>query len=90
MADQVENFVPMCDAVDDLYKNLHPEDLAYLKATPEADLIKFHHTVGMRIRNYYRLWEKGNPYVILEDENSPFFPDQWSQSVIELLWQKLQ
>ncbi|MFM7009081.1 MAG: DUF6794 domain-containing protein [Betaproteobacteria bacterium] len=87
---QAANYMPIYDVVEDLYANLPVDDLEFLKNTPEANLIQFHFSTGMRIRNYYRLWEPGNPYVDLNDEKSPFFPDQWSQSVIEALWQKLQ
>lgn len=87
---QAPNYMPMCDVVQDLYDNLPPDDLAFLRDTPKSDLIQFHMSVGRRIRNYYRLWDANNPYVIITDEQSPFHPDQWSQTVIELLWEKVQ
>ena len=85
-----DRFMTINEIIDDMHANLPEEDLKFLKETPEDQLIKFHFGVGMRIRNFYRLWDEANPYVILGEPESPFHPDQVSQAAIEGLWAKLQ
>ena len=59
-------------------------------ATARDELVKFHHTFGMAIRNQYGLWkfpwekqieDRGTPIDI-----SPDHPDAVSERIIEKLW----
>jgi hypothetical protein len=88
--EQAATFMTINEIVEDLYAKLPHADLEFIKAMPREKLISFHSGPGRMIRNYYRLWQPDNPYIILDDPESPFFPDQVSQAAIEGLWETLQ
>lgn len=58
--------------------------------TPRADLIKFHMSVGMGIRNRFGLWEEANPLTDVSDPMGDAHPDQVSQRIIEQVWEHVQ
>ena len=84
-------FLSEPDIVSDLLLRKWTEpDKQTLKNTPYDDLIMYHHSVGMWIRNSYLLWDPNNPIVDHRDSMSDNFPDQISQRIIETCWKKLQ
>lgn len=64
------------------------------KKVPRAgDMVMFHHTTGMRLRNRFGLWRADNPHVKLEAEpnaqgivDHPKFPDNLSGDILEAIW----
>ena len=55
----------------------------------KEDLLLGHFTTGRAIRNCYKLWDKENPHVVLNDVNHTNFPDQMSTRIMEKVWDKL-
>lgn len=54
---------------------------------PEEDLLDLHFTLGLAIRNAFRLHEPGNKLLI---DCGTVHPDDASQAIILELWRKLQ
>ena len=67
---------------------LSEEDKERVKSTPYGDLILFHHSWGMGIRNGFCLW-KGGPLQNWFNERGVSHPDSMSQLLIELYWSHL-
>ena len=90
------------EAVDKLISVISEEDKCTIKATKKEDLISFHFSLGMYIRNEFGLW--GDNKELLRDcglrayPDSPYddyilmliHPDSASTEIIEALWEKLQ
>ena len=72
--------------LQNLFMGLSEADIQSLEKISRDDLIKFHMTTGMWIRNNYGLWCGDNPYVNLKDSYADNFPDQLSQKIIEDLY----
>lgn len=68
----------------------NPDSVDDWLSVPFDDLIQLHHSTGMHIRNYYKMWEEGNTYSNEKDAQADDFPDQRSQRVIEKVWRTLQ
>lgn len=77
------------EIVSDLVNNLSDEEALLLMEIPFDRLIGLHISVGMQIRNQYKLWDRRNPYVDVDDPMGPRFPDQVSQRIIEKVWRKV-
>lgn len=60
-----------------------------LLATTRYDLIKFHMSAGMGIRNRFGLWEEANPYTNASNPMGYDHPDQVSQRIIEKVWERV-
>jgi len=69
----------------DVYSKLEQHDvIELLKITDRRQLIRYHFTTGMYIRNHYNLWHHPEA---AEDPDSDNHPDQMSQRVIERVWE---
>jgi hypothetical protein len=76
-------------AVKRLLTDVPEVDLARLKATPPGDLVEFHFSLGMYIRNEYGLWD-GNLRLLLSiGKREALHPDFASHFVIVALWEHL-
>ena len=62
-------------------------DKAAFRAKKKDELIEYHLSLGLGIRNYYGLWN-GN-YSLLADCHTDV-PDGASMVIIEAVWQRLQ
>ncbi len=74
---------------DMLLIQLSEEDKHNLKKFRQEDLITLHHSVGQTIRNYYRMWEEGNPYIDTNSPTSDNHPDEVSMRVLAKTWARL-
>lgn len=75
---------------DSMINELTDMDINYLKNYDPNSLIDLHNTLGMHIRNKYKLWNnKWTPLMIEGIDNSPNHPDAISFSIIELMHKKL-
>ena len=75
--------------VKDILTRLSEKDKATVRNTKLEDLIQFHHTWGMAIRNYYGLW-RGNDAVIRDACGRACHPDDVSMLIIVAVWRQLQ
>lgn len=71
------------------------EDIATFFNTSFDDLNKYHHLLGMQIRNYYKLWEipwepEMKDFMGCECDCSPYHPDAVSMTIIQEVWKRLQ
>lgn len=58
------------------------------KRTAKDNLVMFHHSLGMSIRNEFKLWEnKWEPELIDGVDCSPNHPDAISMRIIERVWE---
>ncbi len=82
------------EIVQAVFEDLQPSDFDVLKQVQRDDMIQFHHSVGMFIRNQYLLWDENNPLTMLNyepqvvngmDEN-PKHPDAVSQEILRRVW----
>ena len=64
------------------------EDLGIVKGTPKDDLIRFHFSAGMDIRNRYGLFSGSNKALLHDCKAS--HPDDASGEIIDALWDRLQ
>lgn len=89
----------LTEAVDRLMSTMRVEDLATLRDTPEGNLIQYHFSLGVHIRNEFGLWQ-GNDELLRSccaEIDDPWLreiatnnPDKASGVIIEALWQRLQ
>lgn len=88
--DKCPYFMDEAEIINDiLLIQLSEEDKHNLKKFRREDLISLHRSVGQIIRNYYRLWEKDNPYVDTINPTSENHPDELSMRVIGKAWARL-
>lgn len=73
-------------AIDILKSVLTEEQKEELAKTKKKDLINYHFTLGMWIRNNFGLWQKNSP---LRDDLEVDHPDDASMEMIERLWKEL-
>jgi hypothetical protein len=87
------------EIIDDLYDAIINEwsndTIREFASTPLKDLVKFHHDLGMQIRNYYKLWEipwepEMKEYMGAMCDCSPYHPDAVSNTIIQEVWKRLQ
>jgi len=74
-------------AVRQLYAEMKEDDLTKIQQTKKENLIQFHLSLGMYIRNEFGMWQ-GN-YALVE-ATSKDHPDDAAMVIIENLWQVLQ
>ena len=100
-------FMTFDQILNELYSELDQSELDELRSvsTP-GGMISYHSTVGMHIRNMYKLWEPENPltrqwfldnesgaieaYIIVGVDYHPCHPDNVSQRLLEALWGKVK
>lgn len=75
------------DAVTKILAEMSETDKATVRAKKQDELIEYHMSWGLWIRNYYGLWN-GN-YSLLTDCHTGV-PDGASMVIIEAVWQRLQ
>ena len=75
------------DAVSLLVAELSEKEKQEIRRTPKEDLIKYHHTWGMAIRNGFGL-RRGNQ-ALMKDTGAED-PDGASMVLIEAVWEHLQ
>lgn len=75
------------EAVDRLLTILDNEDKRYLAGLSEAQLVDVHLTLGMAIRNVFKLHEPKSP---LLSACGTIHPDDASEIIIRSLWLALQ
>jgi hypothetical protein len=67
------------------------EEQLLFKNTPKDKLIRYHHSLGMNIRNHLNLWaNEWVPDIKNGVDYSPEHPDAISQRIIEAVWEKAQ
>lgn len=74
-------------AVAKLIKELPDSEKQQIRTTAKQDLIEYHFSLGLYIRNNYGLW-RGNRALMTDCHATE--PDGASMVIIEALWQKLQ
>ncbi len=82
--------------VDKILKQMSSVDRAYLKSLPRENMGLFHFTIGMNIRNEFKLWDKKNPLtaqwvpeIVDGCDCSPFHPDAVSMNILYTIWDKV-
>lgn len=76
-------------AVDYIAKNLDSESVAVLRRTERKDLVKFHLSWGMGIRNELCMW--GNENLVRSAcGGKPCHPDSASMKIMEAVWEKVR
>jgi hypothetical protein len=87
-------YLSPAEIADEMYSKLDDQSRsAILEIEDPEEMIQFHHGVGTGIRNTYGLWERDNPYTVINPEpneegviDDPRFPDQVSHDVLVRLW----
>jgi len=72
-----------------IFNELEPESLATLRKTKKEDLIKFHFSWGMGIRNAYGLWQENSSIrksCAKEMDQIDMHPDDASMVLMEKVW----
>ena len=77
-------------AVDRLQDTLPRDVLDSVAAMEEADLAKFHLSLGMLVRNDYGLWRGNLRLVISTGHLSALHPDSASGYILHALWKELR
>lgn len=78
------------EAINTILSGMSLPDRLSFKRTRKDDLIMYHSTLGMQIRNSFGLWS-GNPLLVkdmkLKDDTHP---DEVSFEIIKALWERIQ
>ena len=78
------------EAVNRMIQEMSEEDRTRLKNTPEKDLIMYHFSLGMWVRNEFGLWQGNDELLKSCAKKDPLIhPDDVSSIIIEELWNKL-
>ena len=83
---EVDKPIKLTEIVADVIKNMSEADKATVIDTAEDDLIQFHNSWGMGIRNGYNLWHDK----ALVKELGAEHPDDASMVIIKAIWKVLQ
>jgi hypothetical protein len=75
------------DAVTKILAQMSESDKAAVKTKKKSELIQYHMSWGMGIRNSFGLW--GGNRSLLADCHA-YHPDDASMVIMEAVWQKLQ
>lgn len=71
--------------LDHMIRNIRSEDIPTILALPkEADMIRFHSSVGRWIRNTFKLWDLNNPHL------DGYHPDEFSFEILKGIWRAIQ
>jgi hypothetical protein len=76
------------ETVNDILSKMPEADRDRIKALDKKDLIRYHHSWGMGIRNHYGLW-RGNTKLLESACGKPCHPDNASGVIIEAVWDEL-
>lgn len=79
------------EIADEIVKGLTRKDVDVIMSVHAADdMIQFHHSTGMWVRNHYGLWKKSwEPEIKNGVDWSPQHPDAISARILELVWTKV-
>ena len=77
-------------AVERLQSTLPSDMLDSIAASKEDDLVMYHFSLGMHIRNEYGLWKGNLRLVISTGHLSALHPDSASGYIIHALWKELR
>lgn len=77
-------------AVSYVVSQLSEQDKKTVRETPKADLIKFHFSLGMSIRNDLGLWRADSELLNAVCGGKPCHPDNASMIIINGIWETLQ
>ena len=74
-----------------MIENWNSTDLNIFTKTKKKDLVMYHRSLGMAIRNEYKLWTiPWEPELKNGIDCSPNHPDQVSNTIIEKVWESFQ
>ena len=80
-------------------------DIMALKDIPRYSMSRYHSTIGMHIRNKYKLWDSDNPltaewfkdrdagrenYIVDGIDQHPNHPDAVSSEILRKIWDRAQ
>jgi hypothetical protein len=71
-----------------LDETVSAEDIAHLRSIPEGDMIQYHFSVGMSLRNGWGLWA-GSPLAQWFNERGVQHPDNMSGIILTSYWRHL-
>ena len=81
----------------DVFGNLLDYQLLEIRDLDRADMVGYHSSMGMHIRNNYLLWDITNPYTVINPEpnekgiiDHPKYPDQVSMQILYMVWRLVQ
>jgi len=67
----------------------YPEELQEIDESPDIDnMIKYHHTVGRAMRNYWGLWKKGTKLKEVFKKLGIHHPDDISSIILNSFWKE--
>ena len=78
------------EAVSVLFTGLSAKDKETLRQTPREDLIQYHFSWGMDIRNAFGLWAGNDALLKSVCGGAPCDPDDASMIIIAAVWEKVQ
>lgn len=78
------------EAVSVIFSHLSAEDKETLRQTPKEDLILYHMSWGMGIRNEFGLWAGNEALLKSACGGTPCHPDTASMRIMEGVWDKAQ
>ena len=90
-------FMSPSEIVGDLLGELGEEERTALVKMEKSDLVQFHFTTGMAIRNKYKLWHEDNPHTVVDSIpnaqgilDHPLHPGQLSMTIMRDLWERVR
>ena len=81
------------DAVEKVISILKPEEIRELTSATEDELGEYHFTLGLWIRNNFRLFDENSPLIKNMSSRNPKYdfltdPDEISSDIIKATWDK--
>ena len=77
-------------AVEDIVARVSEQEKEVLRHTKREDLILYHHSWGMVIRNEYGLWGGNKALLLSACGGRMCHPDDASMKIIEKVWEMVQ
>lgn len=75
------------EIIRDMLDNMSEESYNLVRSLKEpSDMVQFHFTTGMSIRNRHGMWEQENPWTDARFANSVRHPDNLSGLILEAVW----
>lgn len=88
--EQIDYFMDEHEIITDIMLNqLDEQDKLDFKRITRENLPSLHQAGCQGIKNYYRMWDKNNPYTNVDDITSPNYPEEMSRRVLDKVWAKL-
>lgn len=89
--DAMMNTINLEWVVDDLFATIHPNTFEEIqKSKSPEDMLGYHFTLGMSVRNLYGLWDSEHALTKWFVQEGVYHADDMSAIILEALWHRIK